>query len=133
MDMRDYDASMAVEHIIYTDPPTVPEWTLGDRLAKARNRAGLEQKHMARMFACSTAAVSAWERDENQPRTMLEVAKAWAKETNVPLDWLLLGVDEVTRSRWTALSALRLIPGGLNKSPEMIQMPLPLFAQTADN
>lgn len=111
--------------------PEVPEWTLGDRLAKARNHAGFDQKHMARMFNCSPAAISAWERDENQPRTMLEVVKAWAAETGVPFSWLVGG--DGSRSKWTAPDALRLIPGGRRSHGEMVEMPLPLFTQIADN
>lgn len=66
-----------------------PEWTLGDRLAKARRFAGLEQEDMAERFGKSRATISTWERDEAQPRKMMEVITKWAEVTGVDPAWLL--------------------------------------------
>lgn len=91
--------------------PRIPEWTLGERLAKARKDAGLEQEHMARIFKVSTSAISNWENDISQPRKMLAVIATWAAETGVPQGWLLGTLDQ-GGSRWSSRGDLRVIPGG---------------------
>lgn len=103
----------------HNQPPefNIPEWTLGDRLAKSREERGLEQEHMARLFGVSKSAVSAWERDESQPRRLLDVITRWAAETRVPRAWLL-GEEARAGSRWFPFTELHGIPGG-RKSKEM--------------
>lgn len=91
--------------------PRIPQWTLGERLAKARKDARLEQEHMARIFNVSTSAISNWEKDISQPRKMLAVIATWAAETGVPQGWLL-GTLDPDRSRCDSPTDLRLIPGG---------------------
>ena len=68
----------------------VPEWTLGDRLRKAREKAGLKQDEMAEIFGVSPATISNWENGQRMPRTgELALAKEWAFQTSVPFDWLI--------------------------------------------
>jgi transcriptional regulator with XRE-family HTH domain len=67
----------------------LPVWTLGERLRKARRRAGLEQADMAKHFGVSQVAISRWESDQAQPRDLLTVVRGWAELTNAPLGWLL--------------------------------------------
>ena len=62
------------------------EWTLGDRLRKARLHAGFEQEHMANAIGVSRVTISAWERDRSQPN--LSQSVKWAEVTGVGLDWL---------------------------------------------
>lgn len=68
---------------------STPEWTFGDRLAKARRHAGMEQGEMAKALGVSRPTISTWERDENQPRNLLDVAQRWADLTGVEIGWLL--------------------------------------------
>jgi transcriptional regulator with XRE-family HTH domain len=70
-----------------SDTAVVPEWSLADRLIKARRWAGLEQEDLAADFGMTRQAISKWERGTSIPR--LVVIKQWAARTNVSLDWLL--------------------------------------------
>lgn len=64
-----------------------PVWTLGDKLAKARRFAGLEQADMAMALNVSRALVSKFERDQSEPR--ISQLRQWAKVTGVSEEWLL--------------------------------------------
>lgn len=71
----------------------VPEWTLGDRLRKARMDAGLEQDEMtalliAGQIKATRASVSSWERDTARPRDLMRVVNKWSDITKVPAWWL---------------------------------------------
>lgn len=66
-----------------------PEWTMGERLAKTRKHAGIDQDDMARLFGKSRPAISAWESDKSQPRNMLAVVEKWSEITGVDPAWLL--------------------------------------------
>jgi transcriptional regulator with XRE-family HTH domain len=90
-----------------TEPITddLPMWTLGDRLAKSREHAGLEQADMAERLGVSAAAVSTWETDRRRPRDLLAVVRRWSEETRVAEGWIL-GLDK--RSR--CFSPLHLVP-----------------------
>ncbi len=85
------------------------EWRLGDRLARAREHAGLDQKEMARLLTERTGihttqgAVSKWERNAGQPRNLLKIVNAWAEISGVSVTWLL-GVDP----RYACLTADKL-------------------------
>lgn len=67
----------------------LPEWSLGDRLTKARHDAGLKQADMADILGVTRAAVSGWERGEHQPRDLLDLVARWSDATGVPRAWLL--------------------------------------------
>lgn len=43
------------------------DWTMGDRMWKARKTAGLEQSDVAKALDVSRALVSRWERDLSEP------------------------------------------------------------------
>ena len=70
-----------------TTGTAIPTWTLGDRLRKAREWAGIKQEEMARRLAKSRTAISGWEGDQHRP-DMLAI-RAWSHETEVPVWWLL--------------------------------------------
>lgn len=67
----------------------VPQWTLGDRLRKARENAGLEQVELAARLGASRKTIGNAERGQTQPRRSLIMA--WALTTNVPVRWLMTG------------------------------------------
>jgi transcriptional regulator with XRE-family HTH domain len=63
----------------------IPEWTLADRLRKARESAGLSQQEMADHLGLSRVTVGTY---ENGATPKLAVLRVWAMRTGVPLDWL---------------------------------------------
>lgn len=65
----------------------VPEWTLGDRLRKAREVAGLSQQQLATELGVARRTISAYEVGERTPRAV--VVRAWAIRCSVPENWLL--------------------------------------------
>ena len=76
---------------------TVPKFTLGDRLAKCRQDAGLTQETMAQILGVSHSTVAKWEADRAQPRSMVVVLTMWADICRVPIQWLMFG-DPNTRA-----------------------------------
>lgn len=70
----------------------LPEFHLGDRLRKARQHKGLEQRDMATAFGVSSGTISNWEAGSQPTRggwnTMTVVTK-WSELTGVPQEWLL--------------------------------------------
>lgn len=67
----------------------IPQWTLGDRIRKAREAAGLEQTDLADALYMSRAAVSAWENGHTKPNTRKLVVIA--DVCGVPASWLVSG------------------------------------------
>ena len=67
----------------------VPEWTLGDRLRKAREYAGLHQQQLADEIGISRRSVSAYESSDTPPRR--PVMLSWSLVTGVSLTWLQTG------------------------------------------
>ena len=72
-----------------TQSPTIPAWTLGDRIWKARRHAGLEQEQLGLEIGVSKSLVSKWERGQRDPR-VAEV-RSIARVTGVDERWLLAG------------------------------------------
>jgi transcriptional regulator with XRE-family HTH domain len=70
----------------------IPQWTLGDRIRKAREVAGLEQQDLADALYMSRAAVSSWENSHSQPapRKLAVIASV----TGVSASWLLTGTAD---------------------------------------
>jgi transcriptional regulator with XRE-family HTH domain len=61
---------------------SVPTWTLGDRLRKARHLADLTEAEMADLLGISRTTVYHWERDVTTPQR--RGIEAWSKVTEVP-------------------------------------------------
>jgi transcriptional regulator with XRE-family HTH domain len=53
------------------------EWTLGNRIEKARNKAGLKQAELALRIGVSRQLISKWERDVSEPTVsqLIDIAK----------------------------------------------------------
>jgi transcriptional regulator with XRE-family HTH domain len=68
------------------DTETIPEWTLGDRMAKARTWAGIEQGEMCQYLEVSRNTISGWENDRHPPSRAVLIA--YALRCQVPLWWL---------------------------------------------
>lgn len=68
----------------------VPEWTLGDRMRKARELTGLERAEFAAELGISRNTVTNYEHDKTERPRML-VLRSWALRCGVSLDWLQHG------------------------------------------
>lgn len=66
----------------------VPEWTLSDRLRKAREESGLTQAELAEQMGVTVATVSRAERGAGVSHRTL---RQWAWITDVSLDWINAG------------------------------------------
>ncbi len=86
----------------------IPEWTLGDRLRKARESAGLEQTELASDIGISRRTVQNYERAK--VRTRRPVLLAWAVRCGVPVEWLVNGTTAPPATPWHAA-------GGVSTSP----------------
>ena len=67
--------------------PLLPAWSIADRLRKAREAAGLEQRDLAERAGISRATISNAERGVGNPN--LATLRAWAEATRVPIGGLL--------------------------------------------
>lgn len=70
---------------------TIPEWTLGDRLRKSRQNAGISTALMAEHFNKSEQAINAWEKDTRTPGRLLTILAEWAELTGTDYTWLVTG------------------------------------------
>lgn len=63
-----------------------PVWTLGERIRKARNVAGLEQTDIAAACGVARSTVAHWETGRSEPRAshLTQIARA----TGVSVGWL---------------------------------------------
>jgi transcriptional regulator with XRE-family HTH domain len=65
---------------------TIPQWTMGDRLAKSRREAHIPTAVMCEYLGIHRNSLNAYEHDRSRaPRAVLRL---WAMRCNVPLEWL---------------------------------------------
>lgn len=107
----------------------VPEWTMGDRLRKAREDAGLSQAQLAAAIGISRNTVSNAELGDRTPLTI--TLRAWADVTGVPLQWLQTGtIGGGPRPRGQRAAGVKRRDTELMQyryhSPNGVQMPTPL-------
>lgn len=67
----------------------VPEWTLSDRLEKARDTAGLSREEMAELMATTVKSIWNWENGVTPRGDLVAFVQRWADATRVPVSWLL--------------------------------------------
>ncbi|WP_305987141.1 helix-turn-helix domain-containing protein [Roseibium sp. MMSF_3544] len=65
------------------------EYTLGERICKARDASGLSTAQLARRLGIKTATLQSWESDRSEPRSNKLVLLAGV--LNVSPTWLLVG------------------------------------------
>ncbi len=82
-----------------TATPKVPAWTLGDRLRKAREFAGMEQNELAHRIGVSRGTVSNYELGRGIRPPKVVVLRAWAHECGVPYEWVVGAPDTRQASR----------------------------------
>lgn len=81
-----------IDHI--NEGATVPQWTLGDRLHKARTSAGLSQQQLAELIDVHRRSVTNYEGDRFAPKRPVLIS--WALACGVPLVWLIDGTVPAT-------------------------------------
>ena len=67
----------------------IPQWSLADRMRKAREVTGLDQAEFGDRIGVSRGTVSNAERGNVSPSRL--VIRAWALGSGVPLQWLETG------------------------------------------
>ncbi len=79
-----------------TQQPTggVPQFTIGDRLRKARETTGMDQAAFAEHIGVSRGTVSNYERGVGEGHHKPIVLRTWAMATGVPLSWIETGIIE---------------------------------------
>lgn len=74
----------------------IPGWTMGDRLRKAREYAGMSQMELSELIGASKRTIGRYE-DGAEPKRPVVIS--WALATGVSLDWLETGeLNEKTPS-----------------------------------
>lgn len=68
----------------------VPEWSLGDRLRKARSLTGMTVSEFAEAIGVSDRTINNAEGDKRAVRKI--TLNAWAMATGVSLEWLETGI-----------------------------------------
>ena len=77
-----------------TTAGTVPEWTLGDRLRKARAITGMTTREFAERIGVSHGTITNAEGDKRAVRPI--TIKAWALATGVDAHWLETGNPQIS-------------------------------------
>jgi len=67
----------------------VPEFTVADRLRKARESAGFDQSEFARVAEISRTTIINYEHGRRIPRAVY--LRAWAIASGVDLEWITTG------------------------------------------
>jgi len=97
----------------------VPVFTIGDRLAKAREYRGITQEQIAEQLGRGRTTISAWESGQTQPRDLMGILRRWSEITKVPLGWLL----DVPNQNWKLMKAV--------VSPLELELPFPITRDLA--
>ena len=88
------------------EPTGVPEWTIADRLRKAREQRGLSQQELedASNGDLRLRTISNYEKPQYESERKRSTVRLWAMATGVPFEWLWNGTvsgpsggDSVTR------------------------------------
>ena len=66
-----------------------PAWSLGDRIRKARDIAGMNQHDFAVAIGVPDGSLANWETDRAKPRDIVAVAKRIELLTRIPAGWVL--------------------------------------------
>lgn len=89
----------------------IPEFTMADRLRKARETTGMDQGAFAKTLGISRNSVSNAETGATHPIRL--IIEAWSRETGVPIRWLTTGEVPQGPNDWgevpTGAYGLRLI------------------------
>jgi transcriptional regulator with XRE-family HTH domain len=70
----------------------VPQWTIEDRLRKAREAAGFDQRELADAIGVARQTIGYYEAGNTTNHRRI-VLNQWALATGVPVDWLRDGIE----------------------------------------
>ncbi len=90
------------------EPGAIPEWTLGWRLARALDYAGMSVEDMAAELGVSRSTISRFINDRGAPPRTGYV-KLWCQRTGVSQEWVL-GRSLVPAGRGMTITSLSLAP-----------------------
>ena len=70
----------------------IPVWTFGDKVRKARDVAGLDQKEFAERIGITASSLAAYETGRSHPRfkDAPNIAKSIQLLTGIPYEWFLV-------------------------------------------
>ena len=92
---------------------TIPNGdTLGKRMVRAREAAGLSTAQLARRLGVKTATLTQWEADRSEPRS--DRLRALAGHLNVSLIWFLVGRGSAPASDGPFAQEVRLLKLEIN-------------------
>lgn len=113
---------MAAEQTTSTNLVRIPQWTVGDRLRKARETSSIGVEEMAGKINRTRNSVSRYER----ARTVdINVVRSYAALTDTPIEWLLTGFGPENDGGVSAAVTLRQRPGNWSRRfDETVPRPL---------
>ena len=76
-------------HTEHKATAVIPQWTLADRLRKAREMTGLDQIRFSEVVGISRTSITNYEMGKREPRGLY--LRAYAEATGVPIEWILTG------------------------------------------
>lgn len=82
-----------------TRTAVVPDWTLGWRLQRALDFAGVKAGDMAEELEVTRSTISRWMNDHGTPPRTIYV-RQWAAVCGVPFEWLMYGEYQGTTSQY---------------------------------
>lgn len=76
----------------------IPVWTFGDKIRKARDITGLDQKAFAQQIDVSASSLAAYETGRTSPRfrDAPQIAKSIQMLTGIPYQWFLVDDEPPT-------------------------------------
>ena len=73
--------------------PVIPQWTIADKLRKAREFAGLDQADLAALIESSRATISNYEANGYTKRRRRQTLRMWAWACGVEPTWIDPSLD----------------------------------------
>lgn len=96
----------------------IPQWTVGDRLRKAREVAGIGVEEMAIKVGRTRNSVTKYERSRTVDVNMV---RSYAALTDTPMEWLLTGTGPENDGGVPAPVTLRKLPGNwVDNGPKFV-------------
>ena len=92
----------------------IPQWTLADRLRKAREIAGFDQGEFAEAIGASRQSLGHWESGRRDPKPIY--LRAWADASGVSLHWIETGHEKTPANELTGVCDLCALTGS-NRGP----------------
>jgi transcriptional regulator with XRE-family HTH domain len=94
------DVGRMIHHMSEMKQSTVPDWTLGWRMQRALDFAGIKAGDMAEALEVTRSTVSRWMHDSGTPPRKVYL-RQWAEMCGVPFDWLAEG-DHRGTTGWSS-------------------------------